>query len=635
MKLTAGSVPLYSFAMAIIAAAGTAVCAQTAQLTIDSSKIVHPVSPMLYGLMTEEINHSYDGGLYAELLSNHTFRGNWEGVGGWGLVRNGNAKAEASVDKSSGPSAALPTSLKITVTSASAGNEAGVTNEGYWGIPLKPRTTYQLSFYGKAEGALKTVHARLVSNATGETRAEGDLTLSQGNWSRYQMSLSTGAIVASAQNHLELTVANTGTLWIQLASLMPPTYNNRANGNRVDLMEKMAAMHPKFVRLPGGNYLEGDRLEDWYNWHQTIGPLVDRPGHQAPWSYWSTDGLGFLEFLNWTEDLKVEPVLAVYAGYALKHDYIKPGKDLEPFVQAALDEVEYATGDASTKWGAQRAKDGHPAPFPLHYIEIGNEDWFDKSGSYDARFTQFALALRKKYPQYKLIATTKVKVEAAAEPDVIDDHYYKAPAEMFDMTHMYDDAPRNGMKVFVGEWATRSGSPTPNFGDALGDAAWMTGLERNSDLIVMASYAPLFVNVNPGAMQWATDLIGFDALKSYGSPSFYAQCLFAAHLGDGVPQSSISGQADRFFYSATVSSSDHVLHLKLVNATNHPQVLALDLKGAKTGAAKLYSLHAGDYMATNSITEPEFIKPMESTVMVGASRTVPAYTIEVLDIPLQ
>ena len=328
-------------------------------------------------------------------------------------------------------------------------------------------------------------------------------------------------------------------------------------------------------------------------------------------------------------------MLAVYAGYALRHDYIKPGPELEPFVQAALDEVEYATGDVTTKWGAQRAKDGHSAPFPLHYIEIGNEDEFDKSGSYSGRFAQFALALRKKYPQYKLIATDKVKVEPAAEPDVIDDHYYKAPSDMFDLVHKYDDAPRNGMKVFVGEWATRSGSPTPNFGDALGDSAWMTGLERNSDLIVMASYAPLLVNVNPGGMQWPTDLIGYDSLKSYGSPSYYAQCLFAAHLGDGVPQSSITGAADRFFYSATVSSSDHVLHLKLVNASNHPQALALDFKGAKPGAAKLYTLHAGDYMATNSITNPDFIKPIESTVTVGASRTVPAYTIEVLDIPLK
>ncbi len=633
MTIMTSKSALFAFPLALCFAACAS--AQTAQLSIDPGKIVHPVSPMLYGLMTEEINHSYDGGLYAELLGNHTFRPTWEGVVGWGLVRNGNAKASVVPDKATGPSKALPTSLKLTVTEASSGNEAGVTNAGYWGIPVKPKSTYQLSFYAKVDGSIDSVHARLVGNGTGATLAEGNIPVHAGAWSRYQIALGTGTLEASADNHLELTFAKTGTFWIQAASLMPPTFNNRPNGLRTDLMEKMAAMHPKFVRLPGGNYLEGDRLEDWYDWHETIGPLVDRPGHQAPWSYWSTDGLGLLEFLEWTEDLKVEPVLAVYAGYALKHDYIKPGPDLEPYVQAAIDEVEYATGDVSTKWGAQRAKDGHSAPFPLHYIEIGNEDEFDKSGSYSGRFAQFALALRKKYPQYKLIATDKVTVEKAAEPDVIDDHYYKSPADMFDLVHRYDDAPRNGMKVFVGEWATRSGSPTPNFGDALGDAAWMTGLERNSDLIVMASYAPLLVNVNPGGMQWPTDLIGYDALKSYGSPSYYAQCLFAAHLGDGVPQSTISGAGDRFFYSATVSSSDHVLHLKLVNASNHPQTLAVDMKGAKTGAAKLYTLHSGGYFATNSMTNPDSIKPLESTVNLGSSRTVAPYTIEVLDVPLR
>jgi alpha-N-arabinofuranosidase len=607
--------------------------AQTAQLSIDPAKIVHAVSPMLYGLMTEEINHSYDGGLYAELLSNHTFRGNWAGVEGWGIIRNGNAKASAGVDKANGPSAALPASLKLVVTEASAGNEAGMSNVGYWGIPVKPKTLYKLSFYAKSDGQSGPVRARLVSDDTGKTLAEAMLAVHDGAWSRYEASLTSGAVTASAKNHLELTVAHPGTLWIQLPSLMPPTYNGRANGNRIDLMDKMAAMHPRFVRLPGGNYLEGDTLNDWYDWQKTIGPLVDRPGHQAPWSYWSTDGLGLLEFLEWTEDLKVEPVLAVYAGYALKHDYIKPGKDLEPYVQAALDEVEYATGDVSTKWGAERAKEGHPAPFPLHYIEIGNEDWFDKSGSYDGRFAQFAKALRQKYPQYKLIATTPVKGDV--QPDVLDDHYYLSPADMFDKVHFYDDKPRDGAKIFVGEWATRSGSPTPNFGDALGDAAWMTSLERNSDLIVMASYAPLLVNVNPGAMQWPTDLIGFDALTSYGSPSWYAQSLFAAHLGDQVVQSSVTNGGARFFYSATLSSTDHTLHLKLVNASDHPQSLAIDLAGAKAGAGKMYSLHGASFQATNSMADPEFIKTVESAVTLGAQHSVPSYTIEVLDIPLK
>ena len=402
-------------------------------------------------------------------------------------------------------------------------------------------------------------------------------------------------------------------------------------------------MHPHFIRLPGGNYLEGDTLKDWYNWKETVGPLVDRPGHQAPWSYWSTDGFGLMEFMKWTEDLKAEPILAVYAGYSLKGEHVKPGKDLEPYVQSALDEVEYVTGDAATtKWGAERAKDGHAAPFPLHYIEIGNEDQFDKSGSYDERFAQFASALRKKYPQYQLIATIPVKEKAGNEPDVIDDHYYKSPTDMFALVHHYDDAPRTGPKVFVGEWATRSGTPTPNFGDALGDAAFMTSMERNSDLIKIASYAPLLVNVSPGAMQWSTDLIGYDALTSYGSPSYYAQCMFGAHIGDGQPQNSITGidANARFYYSVTESSDTKVLHLKLVNATTEDQPLEIALKGLSAGAheAKMISLHGATFAATNTITDPVAIHPVDGTLrFTGATlkHTVLAYTIEVVDVAIK
>jgi alpha-N-arabinofuranosidase len=622
--------------LCVIFTAAVALSQQAVKMNIDTTKIVHSVSPILYGLMTEEINHSYDGGLYAQLLSNHTFRTNFMGVDGWESIRNGDAKAVISLDQTTGPSTALPTSLKLTVEQASHGNEAGLSNPGYWGIPVKPHSLYHGELYAKTDlDSTLPLRVQLISDGTGVVLATSSVNISPGSWQHYEYTLVSSDVAPSAKNHIEFTLARAGTLWMQLVTLFPPTYNDRPNGNRIDLMEKMVAMHPNFLRLPGGNYLEGNTLKDWYDWCKTIGPLVDRPGHQAPWSYWSTDGLGLLEFLEWCEDLHVEPVLAVYAGYALQHAVVKPGKDLEPYVQAALDEVEYVTGDVSTKWGAVRAKDGHPKPFPLTYIEIGNEDWFDKTGSYDERFEQFAKALRTKYPQYKLIATTNVKVDKAAEPDVIDDHYYKSPADMFDLVHKYDEAPRDGMKVFVGEWATRSGSPTPNFGDALGDAAWMTGLERNSDVIVMASYAPLLVNVNPGGMQWPTDLIGFDALKSYGSPSYYAQCLFAAHLGDEVVQSSIDGAPYRFFYSTTVSSDSKTLHLKLVNASSRSQTLDLNILGAKTGMAKMYSLHAASYQATNSITEPEAIKPVETAVKITAQHTVPAYTIQVLDIPLQ
>jgi len=628
---------LRSVAASLLAVvASTALAQQAAILNIDTTKAVHPVSSMLYGLMTEEINHSYDGGLYAQLLSNHTFRTNSFGVDQWGLVRNGEAKAAAVIDRTTGPSTALPTSLKLSVEQASRENEAGLSNPGYWGIPAYPHAIYHGELYAKTDlDSPLPLRVQLIGNDTGAVLATASVAISSGPWRRYEYSLTTSESARSSNCHIEFTVSRKGALWLQLVTLFPPTFNNRPNGSRIDLMDKMAAMHPHFLRLPGGNYLEGNTLKDWYDWRNTIGPLVDRPGHQAPWSYWSTDGLGLLEFLEWCEDLHVEPVLAVYAGYALQHQVVNPGKDLEPFVQAALDEIEYVTGNASTKWGAARAKDGHPMPFPLTYIEIGNEDWFDKTGSYDGRFEQFALALRKQYPQYKLIATTNVKVSKPAEPDVIDDHYYLPPADMFDKVHFYDNAPRDGMKVFVGEWATRSGSPTPNFGDTLGDAAWMTGLERNSDLIVMASYAPLLVNVNPGGMQWPTDLIGFDTLKSYGSPSYYAQCLFAAHLGDQVVQGSIEGAGDRFFYSATVSSKTKTLHLKLVNASSHPQVLGLNIVGARAGMANMYSLHAATYQATNSITEPEAIKPLESAVRITPKHTVPAYTIQVIDIPLQ
>ena len=405
-------------------------------------------------------------------------------------------------------------------------------------------------------------------------------------------------------------------------------------------MDKMAGLHPKFLRLPGGNYLEGDRLRDWYNWKETVGPLVDRPGHQAPWTYWSDDGMGLLEMLEWTEQLHIEPILAVYAGYALQGEKVPAGPELEPYVQSALDEVEYVTGDTSTKWGAQRAKDGHPAPFPLHYIEIGNEDFLERgTHTYNPRYAQFAKALRAKYPQYKLIATTPVEVSGAdLQPDVVDDHYYKPVGEMLDFTHHYDNAPRTGPKIFVGEWATLDGTPTPNWGGALADAAWMTSMERNSDLIIMASYAPLFINVNPGAGQWYTNMIGYDASNSYGSPSYYAQALFGAHLGDGTPKTSITGAGERFFYSASVGSKDHVLHLKMVNASTQAQPLSISLGGGVTGTATINTLHGATYEATNSIDQPNVIRPVTSTAKVASGNwqhTVPALTIEVIDVPLR
>ncbi|MDP9050362.1 MAG: alpha-L-arabinofuranosidase A [Acidobacteriota bacterium] len=628
MKLSTVLVSTLSFL-----AAGFPLLSQTVNLKIATANSVAPVSPTLYGLMTEEINYSYDGGLYAEMVRNRSFSNSWQAFANWSLVRTTKAQITEEDDRTTGPSTALPHSIKLTIAQASQGNEAGLANDGYWGMAIRPLTAYQGSFYAKAQGG-GAARARLIADDTGAVLAEATIDVKDGGWQPYHYTLHTGSFVTStAANHLEITFAQPGTFWLQLVSLFPPTYHDRPNGNRPDLMEMMAAMKPRFLRLPGGNYLEGDTFKERFDWKSTVGPLVDRPMHRSPWNYQSTDGMGLLEFLEWTEDLKIEPILAVFAGYSLKGEHVV-GKDLEPFVQEALDEIEYVTGDTSTPWGTVRAKDGHPAPFPLHYIEIGNEDNFDKSGSYNDRFAQFSMAIRAKYPQYKLIATMPVK---KGDPDLVDDHYYRKPDEFFAMAHTYDNAPRNGPKIFVGEWATRTGSPTPDFGAALGDAAWMTGMERNSDLILISSYAPLFVNINPGGMQWSPDLIGYDAEKAYASPSYWAQLLFANHIGDHTVESTAANAPPLLFWSATVSTQEKILHLKLVNTSANPQNLALDIPSA-SGEAIMYSLHAATRWATNSIQYPEAIKPVTAkleTSTHGWQHTMPGNSIEVIDIPIR
>ena len=394
-------------------AAANALAQSTATLSIDASHPTANVSPTLYGIMSEEINHSYDGGLYAELIANRTFQNNRRrSLERWILVEKGSSEAAISLDTTTGPSAALPNSLKLAVTSADAHSLAGFLNQGYWGIALRPSTTYTGSFYARSDTpSLGPVTVRLVNNQTGAIAASATVSALGNSWRPNFFTLKTApTLQTSADNHIEFLVAHPGTAWFSLLSLFPPTWHDQPNGFRPDLMEKLAALHPKFLRFPGGNYLEGQRLEDHYDWKKTIGFLVDRPTHPTPWMYRSSDGMGLLEFLTWCEDLHMEPLLAVFSGYALNHDHINAGKDLEPYVQDALDEIEYVTGSTDTHWGAERARFGHPAPFPLHYIEIGNEEYHDPSGTYDARFAQFYNAIKKAHPQLQIIASAPVSL---------------------------------------------------------------------------------------------------------------------------------------------------------------------------------------------------------------------------------
>ena len=635
--------------LAILLLAGTAqvsIAQQSATLIVDAARPVGNVSPTLYGIMTEEINHSYDGGLYAELVSNRTFQTNrGPSLENWILIQNGGSQGSIEIDDTTGPSAAIRHSLKLIAKSGSPQAEVGFYNTGFWGMALHPRTLYKGSFYARAESAASGgLTIRLVNDQTGSVAASASIPTLLASWQRYEFSLKTGALGSGADNHLEFMVERPETLWFSLISLFPPTFNDEPNGKRIDLMEKLAALHPAFLRFPGGNYLEGDHLNEHYDWRKTIGPLVDRPTHPTPWAYRSSDGTGLLEFLTWCQDLHMEPLLAVFSGYSLLQEHVTPGRDLEPYVQEALDEIEYVNGDASTKWGAERARDGHPAPFHLRFVEIGNEEYHDPSGTYDARFAQFYRAIRRAYPELQVIASAPVQ---SVRPDILDDndhalhtHFYRTAQQFFEDVHRYDSYDRSGPKILVGEWATREGSPTTNLGAALGDAAWMTGLERNSDIVVMASYAPLLVNVNPGGMQWSSDLIGFDALNSYGSPSYYAQLMFSTHLGNRILNSKLDPTNPRLFESATFDSRTHHLFIKLVNASSSPQPVEVKLAGTSgiKSKATVTTLSGKTTQETNSISRPTGIVPIATTITDAASDfhyLLPKYSIQVIDLVLE
>ena len=640
---------------------------QAPAITIDASAVKGRSSPILYGLMTEEINYSYDGGLYGELIANRAFQDNANEPAHWTVSAENGGAGTLVLDKGTPLNDALKTSLRFEFSASGAGQRAGLSNGGFWGIPVRPSSTYRASFYAKASaGFTGPLTVALASNDAQETFATGVVPALAETWAKYEVTLTTGAgIKPSKDNHFVIWAAGSGAVWFQNVSLFPPTFNNRPNGNRPDIMQLLDEYKPAFLRFPGGNYLEGNTLATRFNWKETIGDISRRPGHMDDaWRYHSSDGMGLLEFLEWCEDLRMQPVLAVYAGLALRNGgVIAPGAALAPYVQDALDEIEYVTGDAGTTWGARRAQDGHPAPFALTYVEIGNEDWRD---TYDGRFTQIYDAIKARYPQLQLIdssarsgpggrVTTYAKARKA---DVYDCHLYTRSAEQSEARSTdYDSYDRSGPKIFEGEWATRVGAPTPNMTGAIGDAAYMTGLERNSDIVIMASYAPLFVNVSPGGMQWPTDLIGYDALGSYGSPAFYAQVMFNNNRGDEIlatsaenigsrtwqPPAARGGQppppqqVPTLFHVATRDSKTGIIYLKLVNPLGTPQEVRLEIKGAGSVLSEGESviMKADNPSDTNSLAEPRKIVPVaakESGFGAGFTRTLAPYSINILKI---
>jgi alpha-N-arabinofuranosidase len=600
--------------------------------TVDASRPAGKVSPKLYGLMTEEINHSYDGGLYAELIRNRAFLDDANTPVNWSVVQDNGTAAVIALDAAHPFNDKLKTSLRLTVAQAGKDRPAGVANSGYWGIPVQSKTKYRASIFVRADGNFSgPVTVAIVSDDGKTVYASKSFSGITAGWKKFEVTLTTGKVDPTTKAHFVITLDRPGTIWLGLVSLFPPTWNDRPNGLRKDLMQMLVDMNPKFLRFPGGNYLEGDTVETRFEWKKTLGPIEERPGHPCPWGYRSTDGLGLLEFLEWSEDMKAEPVLAVYAGYSLKGAHVNPGADLEPFVQEALEEIEYVTGDTKTKWGAQRAKDGHPAPFKLHYIEIGNEDWFDKSNSYDTRFAQFSDAIKKRYPQLKTITTIgndqpSIPHVQSRKPDMEDEHYYRSADDFLKMSPDFANKyARSGPEVFVGEWAayetpfvpwdarSKNEPPTPSFKAAIGDAAFMAAMERNSDIILMQCYAPLLVNVNPGGRQWRPDLIGYDAISSYGSPSYYTIQAFSQNIGDEILSTASADTAVQGCATRVARSGE--IFLKLVNPSATAESLNVKINGVTGIGSKANVITlAAKPEDSNSITEPTKVLPVKSTV---------------------
>jgi len=677
---------------------------QTPVITLNLANANTNVSPMLYGLMTEEINHSYDGGLYAELISNRIFKDSKTEPEGWSLVKD-NPSAEAAIkligaeehvpndERRNALNGAMQACLRLTVEKADG--KVGIANEGYWGIPVKPSTTYHASFYIKGTDRREPLRwpwepkptapplpvienntpgpitVSIESNDGKTVYATGTINLEKSiYWKQYEVNLTTAANVTPTKDaRFVISTDRVGVYYFNLVSLFPPTYNNQPNGFRIDLMQMLVNMKPKFLRFPGGNFLEGPKITDAFPWKETLGPIANRPGHNGSWGYRATDGMGLLEFLMWCQDMGAEPLLAVYAGYSLDGDHIDAGPLLKPYVDDALDEIEYVIGGTNTYWGAKRAADGHPEPFKLKYVEIGNEDWFDRSHSYDGRFNQFRTAIEAKYPQLICISTIsrkqfpEMKYILSKAPEVVDEHYYRDSWDMWENASQFDKYDRNGPKIFVGEWATREGAPTTNLNAALGDAAWMTGMERNSDLVIMSCYAPLFVNVSKDsvtgkrAWQWDSDLIGYDALNSYGSPSYYVQKLFSHYLGNKIvlatvaniptqkmplsKRDSAEGKAQKsvptIFYSATLNDTTGTLYLKIVNTIAKKQTIKINLEGITkvSPEAALIVVKGDNPDETNTITDREKIIPVTETIKgikKSFSRKLDPYSVSIIEI---
>lgn len=503
------------------------------------------ISSTLTGAFFEDINHAADGGLYAELVENRSFE-NKDAKESWTLVKTGTgSQGTIAAAKVKALNANNPTYLTLKVTKP--GDGVGISNDGYKGISVKKDAKYDFSVWsrslskysGDIKVAIQSKDGKLLSDVktiSGETST----------WKKYATTLT--ATTDDNDARLVVLADKAGSLDLDMVSLFPEdTWKGRKGGLRKDLVQKLADLKPKFFRFPGGCVVEGRTKEEMYNWKDTIGNVEQRKQNTNLWGYYQSYGLGFYEYFQLCEDIKAEPLPVVNVGMTCQargavngtSDYLVDFEDLQPYVQDALDLIEYANGSITSKWGKKRAQAGHPKPFNLKYISVGNENW---GADYWYRYQVFQEAINKKYPNIKVICAAGPVASGSifddawtwanriGKNDYIDEHYYMSNQWFLDNTHRYDSYDRKSTKVFLGEYAAQNGGKKNSLDSALAEAAYMTGLERNSDVVKMASYAPLFAKADD--YQWNPDMIWFNNTTSYGTPNYYVQQMFSTNTGD-------------------------------------------------------------------------------------------------------
>ncbi|KAJ6014800.1 Arabinosidase A [Penicillium herquei] len=606
---------------------------QTAQgisLQVDKSG-GNASSPLMYGFMFEDINHSGDGGIYGQMLRNNGLQGTTPDLTAWGAVGD----ATIAIDYDSPLTTAIPHTLRLDVASGTTGT-VGVTNAGYWGIPVDG-SEHQTYFWIKGDVS-GDITASLVGNGTGTVYGSTSIPVSStsDNFTYVDASLSTTK-APDGDVYFELSLDGAevagSSLYFGLVQLFPTTYKDRYNGLQPRIANVLEAVEASFLRFPGGNNLEGESLDNRWKWNETIGPVQDRPGREGTWSYYNTDGLGLDEYLYWCEDMGLSPLLAIWAGFALEAGAGTPltGDALTPYVDDVLNELEYILGDSSTTYGAIRAANGRAEPWDVTIVEIGNEDNLGGGcASYAERFTAFYDAINEKYPDLTLIASTN---DASCLPSpmpsgaMVDYHDYNTPDGLVGQFNYFDNIDRSN-SYLVGEYA-QNGVQYPIMQGAVGEAVFMMGMERNSDLIKMASYAPLLQLVN--STQWTPNLIPFTQSPDnvVETTSYYVQQMFSVNRGDTIKEVTSDSAFGPVYWVAS-SASESSYFVKLANYGSDTQDLSVSIDGLTT--AKLTVVGDDDPDAANTPDE-SLVVPLESTLSSSNGTftfTLPAWSVAVL-----